>query len=153
DSANATIRKVTPAGDVTTFAGSASVRGNADGTSATFSSPASIALDAAGNLYVTDAAGHTLRKITPAGSVSTLAGGAGAAGNADGAGTSARFNRAIGVAVDRSGNIYVADSLNNTVRKVTAAGAVSTLAGLAGVSGSADGVGMDARFNQPAGLA
>jgi sugar lactone lactonase YvrE len=152
DSANATIRKISSAGTVSTIAGSTSVRGNADGTSATFSSPTGVALDSAGNLYVTDSANHTVRKITPAGVVSTLAGGAGATGTADGAGTAARFNRPTGVAVDAAGNVFVADTSNNTIRKITPAGVVSTLAGLVGVAGASDGSGVDARFNQPAGL-
>lgn len=153
DSANATIRKITPAGGASTFAGSTTARGNADGSAATFSSPTGVAIDSSGNLYVTDATNHTVRKITPAGVVSTLAGGAGATGSTDGAGTSARFNHPTGVAVDRNGTVYVSDSSNNLIRKITAAGTVSTFAGLVGVSGSADGSGFDARFNQPAGLA
>ena len=85
--------------------------------------------------------------------VSTLAGSAGIAGSADGTGNAARFYNPNGVATDAAGTIYVADSLNHTIRKVTSAGVVSTFAGSAGLSGSADGTGSAARFNYPAGVA
>ncbi|MBI3885014.1 MAG: matrixin family metalloprotease [Opitutae bacterium] len=155
DTANATIRRVSAAGAVTTLAGSASVRGNADGTgtAATFNAPVGIAADAAGNLYVADSMNHTVRKVTTGGVVTTFAGTAGSAGSADGTGAAARFNQPTGLAVDTSGNVYVADTTNNTLRKITAAGAVSTLAGVAGVSGSTDGTGSAALFNRPGGLA
>jgi sugar lactone lactonase YvrE len=155
DTANATIRQITPAGVVTTLAGSTGSRGNVDGvgTAATFSRPVGIALDASGNLYVADAANHTIRKVTPTGAVTTFAGTAGVIGSSDGTGTGALFNGPTGVAVDGSGNIYVADTGDNTIRKITAAGVVTTLAGLAGFSGSADGTGTSARFSQPSGLA
>ena len=106
-----------------------------------------MAVDGSGNVYVADTNNYTIRKITPAGVVSTLAGLAGTSGSADGTGSAARFNYPHGVAVDSSGNVYVADSGNNTIRKITPAGVVSTLAGLAGSSGSADGTGSAARFN------
>ena len=155
DNANATIRRITPAGVVSTFAGSSTVRGNGDATgiAATFSSPIGIGQDVSGNLFVADATNNTLRKITPAGVVTTLAGSAGVAGAVDGAGNLARFNHPTGIAVDATGNIFVADTTNNTIRKVTAAGVVSTLAGLAGVSGSEDGTGPGALFNNPGGMA
>lgn len=155
DTANATIRRIAADGTVTTFAGSTTLRGNTDGTgtSATFSYPVGVAQDSAGNLYVADATNHSIRKITSAGVVSTLAGGAGISGSTDGTGTAARFNYPTGVAVDTSGNVYVADTTNNTVRKITAAGVVTTLAGTAGIAGSSDGSGSAALFNQPAGLA
>ena len=85
--------------------------------------------------------------------VTTLAGLAGSAGSADGTGSAARFNDPVGVAVDSAGNVYVADTDNHTIRKVTPAGVVTTLAGLAGSSGSADGTGSAARFNDPYGVA
>src|SRR5207244_551137 len=81
----------------------------------------------------------------------TIAGYSGA-GSADGLGGSARFNNACGIATDASGNIYVADTFNHTVRKITPAGVVSTIAGLAGVSGTTDATGSNARFNQPGGV-
>ncbi len=154
DTANAMIRRVGTDGSVTTFAGSSSTRGNVDGvgTAATFGGPLGIAIDSAGNLYVADAMNHTIRKITSAGTVSTLAGSAGVSGFADGTGAAARFNYPAGLAVDAAGNVYVADQSNNLIRKITPAGVVTTLAGLQGVSGFSDGAGSLALFNQPDGV-
>ena len=155
DTGNHTIRKITPAGVVSTFAGSPGMPGSADGTGAAarFNSPIGVSLDGAGNLYVGDADNNTIRKITPAGVVTTLAGKAGEVGSADGTGSNARFNGPRGVAVNAAGDVYVADTFNNTIRKITPAGVVSTLAGLAGATGSADGTGSAARFNRPRGVA
>jgi sugar lactone lactonase YvrE len=155
DKANATLRVVSPTGVVTTLAGSTTLRGNIDGTgsSATFSSPLGVARDTAGNYYVADSMNHTVRKITAAGVVTTLAGAAGQAGSADGTGATARFNNPSGIDVDLGGNLYVADTTNNTIRKITPSGVVTTLAGLAGVSGNTDGTGAIALFNQPTGIA
>ncbi len=154
DTGNALIRKVTPAGVVTTVAGSATARGNADGagSAATFGSPSGIAIDSAGNVYVADSFNATIRKITSAGVVSTLAGSAGNRGSVNGTGSAALFNYPNGVAVDAAGNVYVADTFNSTIRKITPAGVVTTLAGLAGVSGAEDGTGLGAVFYQPYGL-
>jgi len=154
DAGNATIRKITSAGVVTTLAGTAGVRGSTDavGGAASFGSPAGIAVDAAGNLYVADTSNSTIRKITSAGSVSTLAGAAAAPGNANGTGSAARFDLPRGVTVDAAGNVYVADTNNSTIRKITPAGVVTTLAGQPGVSGAVDGLGSVARFNQPYGV-
>jgi len=139
---------------VNLFAGSPGTSGGADGSgpAARFTKPADLAVDAAGSLYVADTNNHTIRRITAAGVVTTLAGQAGVSGSSDGTGTAARFNHPAGVAVDISGNVYVADTDNCVIRKVTAAGAVSTLAGLAGASGSADGSGSGARFSGPSGI-
>ncbi len=155
DSANATIRRVGTDNAVTTWVGSASARGNIDGSGsqACFSSPQGLALDSAGNLYVADASNHTIRRVSPAGAVTTLAGVGGQPGTADGTGGLARFNSPSAVAVDAAGNVFVADRANNTIRRITPAGEVTTLAGLAGVSGADDGTGGAALFNQPAGLA
>ena len=102
----------------TTLAGAASI-GSADGTgsAARFYGPAGVATDSSGNVYVADTFNHTIRKITPAGVVTTLAGLAGSYGSADGTGSAARFYYPYGVATDASGNVYVADSGNNTIRK------------------------------------
>ncbi len=155
DSRNHMIRKVTPGGVVTTLAGLAGSYGSADGpnSAARFSLPCSVAVDSAGNVYVADAYNHTIRKVTPAGIVTTLAGLATSPGSADGTGSAARFHLPKCVAVDSAGNVYVADSLNHTIRKVTPGGVVTTMAGLAGKRGSADGTGSGARFHNPFGVA
>ncbi|MBI2948176.1 MAG: SBBP repeat-containing protein [Verrucomicrobia bacterium] len=154
DTFNHTIRKITPAGAVTTLAGSAGNAGNITGTrsAARFQYPAAVAIDASGNVYVADTANHAIRKITPNGAVTTLAGSAGNAGSADGTGSAARFSSPNGVAVDTNGNVYVADTSNHTLRKITPAGSVTTLAGSAESSGSANGTGAAARFYKPCGL-
>jgi sugar lactone lactonase YvrE len=150
-----TIRKITPAGVVRTLAGLAGSPGSADGTGAVarFNNPGAVAVDKAGNVYVADTGNNTIRKITPAGVVATLAGAAGSAGSADGTSSAARFNNPGAVAVDKAGNVYVADTGNNTIRKITPAGVVATLAGWAGSAGSADGTGSTARFSSPRGVA
>src|SRR5215470_10182099 len=116
---------------------------------ARFNSPSGVAVDSAGNVYVADQGNDTIRKVTAAGVVTTLAGTAGITGSADGTGAAARFNAPFGVAVNGAGIVYVADSFNQTIRKITAAGVVTTLAGSAGVRGSADGTGAAARFSDP----
>ncbi len=154
DTGNATIRRITPEGVVTTLAGSVSNRGNQDGTgaAASFGSPTGITVDGAGNLYVADASNATIRQITPTAAVSTLAGLAGSRGDADGTGSAARFNYPNGVAVDAAGTLYVADTYNHTIRRVTGGGVVSTLAGSPGINGGNDGTGGYALFNQPCGV-
>jgi len=155
DTFNHTIRKVSPGGAVSTFAGVPSTAGSSDGagSSALFNSPAGLAIDGSGNLYVADMLNHVIRKITADGIVSTLAGSAGNPGSADGNGAVARFQEPIGIAVDGNGTVYVADSGNSTIRKITSAGDVSTLAGTAGESGHDDGSGPAARFDGPHGVA
>ncbi len=150
DLGNYKIRKITSAGVVTTLA-------------ASFSNPEGVAVDSAGNIYVADApyfnfsgtysGGNTIEKITPSGVASTLAGLSGSKGSADGTGSDARFDTPLSVAVDGAGNVYVADSGNSTIRMITPSGIVSTLAGLAGSSGSTDGTGSDARLISPGGVA
>jgi sugar lactone lactonase YvrE len=154
DTANSTIRKITAAGVVSTFAGAAGVSNSLDGAAANarFFHPEGLALDAGGNLYVADTWNHTIRRITPGGIVTTLAGSAGNYGCADGTNSKARFNRPCGIGVDGAANLYVADSLNHIIRKITPAGNVSTIAGLAGIWGSADGTNSAARFYLPQGI-
>jgi sugar lactone lactonase YvrE len=132
DTFNDTIRKISPAGAVSTFAGTAGTVGSANGTgaAASFNSPEGVAVDSADNVYVADSGNATIRKITSVGVVSTLAGTAGVTGSANGTGSAAQFDLPIGLAVDSSGNVYVADSLNSLVRMVTPAGVVTTLAGV-----------------------
>ncbi len=155
DTANNTIRKVTPKGLVSALAGLAGHPGSTDdtGTNARFRNPWGVAVDSLGNVFVADMSNDTIRKITPTRMVSTLAGQAGISGGVDGAGTSAQFNHPFAIAVDGADNLYVSDSANDTVRKITPGGVVSTLAGLPGQAGSTDGSGNAARFWNPQGLA
>jgi len=155
DTANNTIRKITPAGSVSTLAGSPGHPGKADGTgsAARFRNPWDVAVDHSGNVIVADMSNNTIRKITPGGEVTTLAGEAGMAGTADGFATNARFTDPFAVAVDSADTIYVSDSANNTIRKITPTGTVITLAGLAGFAGNLDGRVTVARFWNPQGLA
>lgn len=190
------IRRVTPAGEVTTLAGSRPaygpgaiaidaagtlflvdgplLRGYAGGTFATvagaafaprntgsvdgigtaalFTNPQGIAADANGNLFVADTSIHVIRKITPAGAVTTFAGLAGNPGSSDGSGSAARFNLPTGLAVNASGDVFVTDRGNATVRRITPAGTVTTLAGSAGEHAYVDGQGPAARFITPQGI-
>jgi sugar lactone lactonase YvrE len=122
------------------------------GSAARFNAPEGIAADSAGNLYVAEPASATIRKLTPQGSVTTLAGASGAVGYADGAGSAARFNGPSRVETDSQGNLYVTDTGNSVVRKISASGLVATLAGN-GTCGSADGRSSAAQFCNPKGVA
>ncbi len=155
DSGNQTIRKVSPAGVVTTLAGSPGNPGSTDGTGggALFNTPAGVAVDGSGNVFVSDSLNHTLRKVASGGVVTTFAGSAGAPGSLDGTGIAASFDTPTGLAIDGSGNLYVADSLNHTIRKVSSLAVVGTLAGMAGTPGSTDATGLLASFNTPTGVA
>ena len=147
---NNTIRKITPGGVVSTFAGSGNEGSNDGvGAGASFYLPTGVAVDGAGNIYVADYHNATIRKITPSRVVTTLAGSAGQYGTTDGTGSAARFNTPNSVAVDTQDNVYVADSYSHTIRKIAPGGVVTTFAGLANNSGSADGMGDAARFNMP----
>ena len=144
------IRRITPAGVVTTFSFSFASSAEGKGTKNGFYSPKGMAIDAAGNLYVTDNTNNTVHKITAAGVVTTLAG-SGASGSLDGMGSAATFNGPSGIAVDAGGNLYIADAMGSKIRKITPAGMVTTLAG-SGSPSSADGIGAAASFKFPLSL-
>ena len=153
DAANYRIRRIDPAGLVTTLAGSG-VRGFLDGPAATarFFEPQGIALDAAGNLYIADRAAQRIRRLSPAGVVSTYAG-SGTAGYLDGPAATAQFNSPISVAVDARGDVYVTERAGNRLRRIEAAtGLVSTVAGT-GMAGYLDGPALSAQLSNPVGLA
>ncbi|MBV1777328.1 hypothetical protein KSF73_16525 [Burkholderiaceae bacterium DAT-1] len=147
DTGNNLIRKMTSAGVVTTFAGSG-FSGFLDGTTytANFNAPTGIAVDKNGNLYIADTGNNAIRKITKMGEVTTLAGSS-TAGAEDGLGAAATFNGPTGLAVDGDGNVYVADAGNFSIRKITAGGLVSTLAG--GSQGYVNATGSSAQFCSP----
>jgi sugar lactone lactonase YvrE len=149
---NHKVRKITPNGTVTTLAGSGQP-GFSDGlrNGARFNGPRSVAVDAAGNVYVADHDNNRIRKVEPDGAVTTLAG-SDFDGFADGPGAGAQFSAPGGVAVDAAGNVYVADGGNRRIRKITPAGEVTTLAG-SGAQGMRDGPALDAQFGLPTGVA
>ena len=155
DTGNATIRKITALGVVSTIAGTADQIGsiNATGASARFNQPSALCFDPAGNLYVVDRGNHTIRKITPAGVVTTLAGKADTAGHKDGGGITALFNMPGGIVYEPvTKALFVADTGNRVIRKVTLTGTVTTHAGSPGVEGDADGLLANARFINPTGI-
>jgi sugar lactone lactonase YvrE len=165
DSGHNVIKRVGPTGTVTTLAGASNVPGGADGTntSALFSSPWGIAVDSFTNIYVSDNDSNVIRKISRIGStanwaVTTIAGSPGQAGSSDGTNNQALFNNPTGLACDPAGNLYVADSDNFIVRKLTpdVTGTnwiVTTIAGKAGFYGHRDGVATNATFSYPYALA
>ncbi|MGZ3755123.1 MAG: putative Ig domain-containing protein [Mucilaginibacter sp.] len=140
DQANALIRKViVSSGATSTF-----------GSGVTYTTPTNVAVDASGNVYVTDKGLNKIIKITAAGAASIFAG-SGTAASTDGTGTGASFNAPDGITIDKSGNIYVSDGAGNKIRMITPAGVVTTVAG-AGGAGNTNGVGTAAKFSAPAGL-
>lgn len=149
DTRNNLIRKITPEGVVTTFAGTGAF-GTNDGAAsiASFGNPTGLDMDEEGNLYVADHLSHVIRKITPAGNVSTVAGVTGSPGFVDGFRTNALFNRPYGLTLDSNGDILVADEWNHRIRRVTPAGLVTTVAG-AGTIGHDDGTPEESTFNYP----
>lgn len=151
------VRKIDVKGQVTTLGGSGIVNdvGAKDGPSseARFNRPHGIDVGPRGNVFVTDMHNHAVRMISQEGLVSTYAGKLGEAGTKDGPVSEARFNKPEDVAVDKDGNVYVADTYNYTIRKITPQGVVSTVAGKAGEAGYADGEGKHARFDKPIGIA
>ncbi len=155
DTGNHTIRRVTPAGAVTTFAGTADQSGFTDalGSAARFNSPLGLAVAADRTIFVADSGNHLVRTIAPDRTVRTLAGRAETWGTEDGTGGNARFNGPVGVAIDSDGNIFVSDSNNHAIRRITRAGVVTTWAGIAGVDGATNGDRLAATFSKPAELA
>jgi sugar lactone lactonase YvrE len=152
DTVNNLIRLITPAGVASTFAGSGSSGAvNGPVSLASFKYPYGVAVDNLGNVYVADFNNHLIRKIS-GGVVSTLAGQAGIPGFANGSGSTALFYHPQGVAVDGSGNVYVADTGNEVIREISPAGVVSTLAGEQGNGGSNNGGGVTATFSSPEGV-
>ena len=164
DQGNSTVRRISPTGTnwvVSTIAGLAGNYGSANGTngSARFYNPAGVAVDLAGNVYVADQINSTIRKVTPISSnnwvVTTIAGTAGTTGSTDGTNSAARFYWPSDLGVDSSGNIFVADTLNHTIRKITPVGAnfmVTTVCGVAGMNGSADGTNTATLLDGPGAL-
>lgn len=154
DKNNHTIRKITPAGAVTTFAGTAGATGTTDanGSAARFDSPEPMTIDSSNNIYVGDTGNVLIRKIATNGDVTTIAGQAGVSGDADGVGTAASFGNMQGIATDSNGNVFVADTGNQTIRKIDSSNNVTTYAGASGVYGTTDGALADSRFAVPCGL-
>jgi DNA-binding beta-propeller fold protein YncE len=148
---NNRIRRIAPDGMVRTLAGASEGFADGSGNLAAFHTPSAIALDRDGNLIVADTGNHAIRKVTPQGVVTTLAGG-GAPGYLDGVGRQAQFNGPVGVAVDKAGNVLVADTYNDRIRKIAPDGTVSTLAG-SGAPGLQDGPAAAAMFDTPSGIA
>jgi sugar lactone lactonase YvrE len=149
DTYNFRIRKITPAGVVTTLAGNSNY-GYADGggAAALFYIPKGLVVDPSGNVYVADENNQRIRKITPTGTVTTLAGST--SGSTDGDVSVAKFSNPGGIAIDADGNLYIGDTGNHRIRKITPAGVVSTLAG--STQGITDADGSAARFNKPTGV-
>ncbi|MCF6169152.1 IPT/TIG domain-containing protein [Lutibacter sp.] len=148
DSDNHKIRKITPNGEVNTFVGSSIGYADGTGTAAQFNSPTGITIDNQDNIYVADELNHKIRKITPSGVVTTLAGST--EGYADGTSSTAQFSRPARLTIDPQGNVYVADPFNHRIRKITPNGEVTTFAG--SIQGYAEGIGTEAQFNYPGGL-
>ncbi len=137
----------------TVLAGGTEGSKDSAGTAAQFKWPHGLSIATDANVFVADRGNHVVRKISHDAVVSTLAGAPGQFGDADGTGSAARFRYPIATTADASGNVYVADSSNNLIRKITPGGVVSTLAGAPGISGYADGNGNAAQFNNPTGVA
>lgn len=144
------IQKISPDGTITTLAGGSEGFADGVGPQASFNTPSALAIDPDGNLYVADTSNNRIRKITPEGVVTTVAGD-GTAGYADGPATQARFNGPLGIAVNADGTLYVADTYNDRIRKISTDGQVTTVAG-AGQPGYADGAAATSLFDTPCGV-
>src|SRR5262249_31082576 len=145
-----TIRKITSGGAVSTV-GLAGVSGSTD-SPPRFNSPRGVTVDGSGNAYVADTNNSTIRRVSSGGVVTTVAGTAGMVGSTDATGTAARFDMPYGVAADTFGNLFVADTLNHTIRKITSSSVVTTPAGTPGMFGSTDDTAGAARFFNPTGV-
>ena len=160
DLGNHRVRKVNSSGTITAFAGTGTAGNSGDGGPATMAqlrNPVSVALDGSGNHYIADYNNHTVRKVDSSGIITTVAG-TGTAGFSfrenGGPATRARLNEPWGLAVDRSGNLYIADSLNHQIRKVGTNGLIATIAGTSSSGFSGDGgPATSARLHEPSGLA
>jgi len=150
DKGNHRIRKITPAGIVSTFAGSTSGYADGAGTDAKFYNPYGLDIDSSDNIYVADLVNHRIRKITPDAVVTTVAGVGSPTGYLDGEVNIAKFNYPIDLAVDELGNIFVSDLFNHKIRRISPEGMVSTIAGDS--FGFNDGLGSEAKFKNLAGL-
>lgn len=149
DSSANKIRKISPSAFVTTLAGSGAATGlDGQGTSATFYSPMGVAVDTNGNVFVADLYNYKIRRVSPAGAVTTYAG-SGSSGSTDGVGTSAGFKSLSGITIDTLGNLFVADKSLQTIRKITPSAVVTTLAGTPSTTGSTNGLGTSASFYNP----
>jgi hypothetical protein len=144
------IQKVSPDGTITTVAGGGKGFADGNGVNARFFYPSGIALDGNGNLFVADMQNHAIRKVSPGGVVTTIAGN-GAPGAVNGNGTAASFNNPAGIAVDANGNVFVSDQFNHMIRKISPNGNVTTFAG-GTTRGAADGIGSAASFSMPYGM-
>ena len=155
DTGNYTIRLIGQDRFVTTIAGIAGIPGSVDGPreSAIFGGSIGIGLDGMENIFVADTGNNTIRKISPQGFVTTLAGSPGIVGSADGSGADAQFWEPVGVAVDSQGNVFVSDNWNSTIRRVSPGGVVTTIGGVPLQNYFCDGAGPEARFFYPFGLA
>ena len=155
DSGNHLIRVIATNGIVSVLAGNPETFGSADGTgtNAFFNNPVGLALAPDGSLFVSDANNFTLRRVTAAGVVTTIAGAAGQDGSTDGTAAAARFGKPAELALAPNGTLYIADAARHTIRRLTPDGRVSTIAGLVGADGAADGANGLARFFNPYGLA
>lgn len=148
DRANHKIRTISPQGVVNTLAGSVAGYADGAGANAKFNVPIGLVVGTDGNIYVSDLSNNKIRKVTPQGVVTTLAGST--EGSADGSGANANFSMPFGITTGPDGSLYVADLGNNRIRKITLGGSVTTFAG--SVSGDIDNVGTQARFRAPSGI-